>query len=101
VKRAYGAVIDDIEHTRADPVPLHLRNAVTGLMASLGYGRDYKYAHDRPDHFAPDETFLPEALAGRRYYEPTDQGMEARIKARVEELRRRVADARDRAHPDG
>src|SRR3989475_1602737 len=80
VKRAYGAVMDDIEHTRADPVPLHLRNAVTGLMASMGYGRDYKYAHDRPDHFAPDETYLPESLAGRRYYEPTELGVEARIK---------------------
>jgi putative ATPase len=96
VKRAYGAVIDDIEHTRADPVPLHLRNAVTGLMSSLGYGKEYKYAHDRPDHFAPDETYLPESLAGRRYYEPTDLGAESRIKARIEELRRRVAEAKDR-----
>ena len=96
VKRAYGAVIDDIEHTRADPVPLHLRNAVTGLMSALGYGKDYKYAHDRPDHFAPDETFLPESLAGRRYYEPTDLGAEARIKARIDELRQRIADARAR-----
>ena len=94
VKRAYGAVIDDIQNTRADPVPLHLRNAVTGLMASLGYGKEYKYAHDRPDHFAPDETYLPESLAGRRYYEPTDLGVEARIKARIDELRRRVADAK-------
>ena len=96
VKRAYGAVIDDLQRTRADPVPLHLRNAVTGLMSSLGYGRDYKYAHDRPDHFAPDETYLPESLAGRRYYEPTDLGVEARIKARVEELRRRVAEAKEK-----
>jgi putative ATPase len=101
VKRAYGAVIDDIQHTRADPVPLHLRNAVTGLMASLGYGRDYRYAHDRPDHFAPDETFLPESLAGRRYYEPTELGVEARIKARVEELRRRVVETRERRNPRG
>ena len=95
VKRAYGAVIDDIQHTRADPVPLHLRNAVTGLMSSLGYGRDYQYAHDRPDHFAPDETYLPESLAGRRYYEPTDLGVEAWIKARIDELRRRVAEAKE------
>ena len=102
VKRAYARVIDDIEHTRADPVPLHLRNAVTGLMSSLGYGRDYQYAHDRPDHFAPEETFLPEPLAGRRYYEPTDLGVEAKIKARIEELRRRVTEAqanRERSSP--
>jgi putative ATPase len=94
VKRAYASVAEDIEQTRAEPVPLHLRNAPTGLMASLGYGRGYRYAHDRPDHFAPDETFLPANLAGRRYYDPTDQGAEARIKARVEELRRRVDEAR-------
>ncbi len=93
VKRAYARVMDDIEHTRADPVPLHLRNAVTGLMASLGYGKNYQYAHERPDHFAPDETFLPESLAGRRYYEPTDLGVEAKLKARIEELRKRVAEA--------
>lgn len=99
VKRAYGRVAGDIEQTRAEPVPLHLRNAVTGLMAALGYGRDYKSAHDRPDHFAPDEVFLPENLAGRRYYEPTEQGQEARIKARIEELRRRVSEA-GRAPPE-
>jgi putative ATPase len=93
VKRAYARVIDDIENTRADPVPLHLRNAVTGLLASLGYGRDYQYAHDRPDHFAPEERFLPESLQGRRYYDPTDQGLEAKIKARLEELRKRVREA--------
>ncbi len=96
VKRAYASVMADIESTRADPVPLHLRNAATGLMASLGYGRDYRYAHDRPDHFAPDETFLPDSLAGRRYYEPTELGVEAKIKARIEELRRRVAEARQK-----
>src|ERR671937_2111353 len=96
LKRSVGELQHDLEETRADPVPLHLRNAVTGLMSSLGYGRDYKYAHDRPDHFAPDETYLPESLAGRRYYEPTDLGVEARIKARVEELRRRVAEAKEK-----
>ncbi len=102
VKRAYAQVSEDIEHTRVDPVPLHLRNAVTGLMASLGYGRDYKYAHDRPDHFAADETFLPDSLRGRRYYEPTDLGAEAKIKARLEELRKRVEEAqakRARSNP--
>ncbi|HEX9269381.1 MAG TPA: replication-associated recombination protein A [Candidatus Limnocylindria bacterium] len=90
IKRAYGALMGDIEGTRADPVPLHLRNAVTGLMRGLGYGRDYRYAHDRPEHFDPEETFLPDSLAGRRYYEPTELGAEADLKRRIEELRTSV-----------
>ncbi|HEY8806264.1 MAG TPA: replication-associated recombination protein A [Candidatus Limnocylindria bacterium] len=94
IKRAHGALMADIEGTRADPVPLHLRNAVTGLMRGLGYGKGYKYAHDKAEHFDPEETFLPDSLKGRRYYEPTDLGAEAALKARVEELRRKVRDAR-------
>jgi putative ATPase len=93
IKRAAGVLTADIEGTRADPVPLHLRNAVTGLMRGLGYGKGYRYAHDKPEHFDPEETFLPDSLKGRRYYEPTDLGAEARLKARVEELRRSVSDA--------
>ena len=83
----------DIEGTRADPVPLHLRNAVTGLMRGLGYGKGYRYAHDKPEHFDPEETFLPESLKGRRYYEPTDLGAEAALKKRVDDLRRSVTAA--------
>ena len=94
IKRALGALDHDLVETRAEPVPLHLRNAVTGLMAGMGYGRGYKYAHDRPDHFAAEETFLPENLLGRRYYEPTELGAEAQLKARVETLRRRTAEAK-------
>jgi putative ATPase len=90
IKRAHGALMDDIEGTRADPVPLHLRNAVTGLMRGLGYGKDYRYAHDRPEHFDPEETFLPASLAGRRYYEPTELGAEQALKTRLEDLRRSV-----------
>jgi putative ATPase len=93
IKRAAGALTADIEGTRADPVPLHLRNAVTGLMRGLGYGKGYKYAHDKPEHFDPEEMFLPESLAGRRYYEPTDQGAEAALKSRVDALRRSVTAA--------
>ena len=89
IKRARGALGADLENTRADPVPLHLRNAVTGLMRGLGYGKDYRYAHDAPDHFDPDETFLPESLGGRRYYEPTELGAEADLKRRLDDLRRR------------
>ena len=59
-------------------------------MKEEGYGRGYKYAHDFEGHVAPDETYLPESLAGRRYYVPTDLGAEAKLKARLEELRRSV-----------
>jgi putative ATPase len=83
----YGAVRDDLQKTIAEPVPLHLRNAVTGLMSHLGYGRDYQYAHDAPEKVT-DMTCLPESLLGRAYYKPTDQGFEARIRQRLEEIRR-------------
>ena len=101
IKRAAGALTADIEGTRADPVPLHLRNAVTGLMRGLGYGKGYRYAHDKPEQFDPEETFLPDSLKGRRYYQPTDLGAEARLKARVEELRRSVSDAARDKPPGG
>ena len=96
IKRAHAALMSDVEGTRADPVPLHLRNAPTGLMRGLGYGKGYKYAHDQPDHFDPAETFLPDALRGRAYYVPTDLGVEAQLGARLAELRRSVR-AADRA----
>ncbi len=84
----YKAVKDDVRNTRADPVPLHLRNAPTGLMKSLGYGAGYKYAHDYEGGYVQQEG-LPATLQGRRYYIPTDRGREAAIKQRLEELRER------------
>ena len=66
---------EDVRNTRNEPVPLHLRNAVTGLMRGAGYGRGYQYAHDHPDHFVLQE-FRPPSLEGHRYYEPTQQGHE-------------------------
>jgi putative ATPase len=90
LKRGLGAIQKDLDETRADPVPLHLRNAPTPLMKGLGYGKDYKYAHDYEGHVAPDETYLPEALQDRRYYVPTDLGAEAELKRRLEALRRSV-----------
>ncbi|MGH2378927.1 MAG: replication-associated recombination protein A, partial [Candidatus Limnocylindria bacterium] len=90
IKTARGRLQDDIENTRAEPVPLHLRNAVTGLMRQMGYGKGYRYAHDRPEHFDPLETFLPPPLLGRRYYEPTEMGAEATLRRRLEDLRRSV-----------
>ncbi|MBI2773023.1 MAG: replication-associated recombination protein A [Chloroflexi bacterium] len=93
LKTARRRLADDIEGTRADPVPLHLRNAVTGLMRQLGYGKDYRYAHDRPEHFDPEEVFLPPSLEGRDYYVPTDMGAEAALKRRLADLRRSVRSA--------
>jgi putative ATPase len=88
LKRGLGDLQRDLAETRADPVPLHLRNAPTPLMANLGYGKDYKNAHDYEDHVAPDTSYLPESLQGRRYYVPTDLGAEAKLKLRLEDLRR-------------
>ena len=85
---AYLRAKEDVEKTRNDPVPLHLRNAVTGLMGKLGYGAGYQYAHDRPDA-AVEHGHLPENLAGRTYYEPTDRGHEAAIRKLMEERARR------------
>src|SRR6059036_100511 len=90
LKRGLGELQHDLAETRVDPVPLHLRNAPTRLMAEQGYGRGYKYAHDFEGHVAPDETYLPESLRGRRYYVPTDLGAEAKLRGRLEELRRSV-----------
>jgi putative ATPase len=83
----YGSVMEDVRKTEADPVPLHLRNAVTGLMKNIGYGEGYQYAHNFDDKVT-DMTCLPDNLSGRAYYKPTDQGFEQRLRLRLEELRR-------------
>src|ERR1700728_3456978 len=83
----YGAVMEDVHKTEADPVPLHLRNAVTGLMKNVGYGQGYKYAHNF-DEKLTDMTCLPDNLAGRTYYKPTDQGFEQRIRQRLDDIRK-------------
>src|SRR5271168_4146054 len=81
----YGEVMEDVRKTEADPVPLHLRNAVTGLMKNVGYAKDYKYAHDFDDKLT-DMTCLPDNLSNRTYYKPTDQGFEARLRTRIAEI---------------
>jgi putative ATPase len=89
---AYGAVQEDVERTAAEPVPLHLRNAPTGLMKGLGYGRGYQYAHDFDDKVT-DMQCLPDNLRDRVYYQPTNEGVEKRIHERLEEIRRRKESA--------
>jgi putative ATPase len=91
---AYGSVQSDVENTVADPVPLHLRNAVTPLMKGIGYGKGYEYAHDYDEKVTNMEC-LPESLRGRRYYHPTDQGVEKRIRERFEEIRKIRASTKD------
>ena len=86
IYEAYQSVQQDVERTRNEPVPLHLRNAVTPLMKGLGYGRGYRYAHHEKDCVSNIE-LLPPSLKGRRYYHPRSSGFEATIKARLEKLR--------------
>ena len=82
---AYGAVARDLDETRTEPVPMQLRNAVTRLMKTEGYGLGYQYAHDSEDKVT-DMECLPDSLRGHRYYHPTDQGLESRIRRRMEEI---------------
>jgi len=83
----YGAARADVRTTRNDPVPLHLRNAVTDLMKDLDYGKGYQYAHDAEEGVT-DMRCLPENLSDRRYYEPADRGLEHEIKQRLTAWRR-------------
>jgi putative ATPase len=87
VYTAYGEAARDALTTRAEPVPLWIRNAPTGLMQDLGYGQGYRYAHDEADGVSEMEC-LPEGLEGKRYYTPTARGHEAEIGARLEAARR-------------
>jgi putative ATPase len=82
VYSAYGAALKDVNETRNEPVPLHLRNAPTRLMKGLGYGQGYQYAHDY-EGARVDQEHFPANLAGRRYYEPSNRGFEADIRERL------------------
>ena len=87
VYTAYGAVQTEVENTRQEPVPLHLRNAPTRLMKELDYGKGYRYAHDEEGRVA-DMDCLPDSLKGRSYYKPTQEGREKLLAQRMEEIRR-------------
>jgi putative ATPase len=84
---AYGKARSDVAEHLDQPVPLHLRNAVTELGKAMGFGKEYRYSHDFENHYV-DQQYLPDTLFGRRYYEPTDQGYERTI--------RELLDARSR-----
>jgi len=81
----YGEVKSDAQETVAEPVPLHLRNPVTGLMAHEGYGKGYQYAHKTPEKLT-DMTCLPDNLKDRRYYRPTDEGFEKRLREKMKAI---------------
>ena len=87
---AYSAVLEDVERTAAESVPLHLRNAPTGLMKGMGYGAGYQYAHDLEGKVA-DMQCLPDNLRDRVYYRPTEEGIEKRIRERLDEIKRKRA----------
>ena len=94
VYNAYNAAREFVRQDGTRPVPLHIRNAPTRLMKELGYGKDYRYAHDEADAFAAGETYLPEGMPAVEWYQPTERGLEQKIREKLEDLRRRNAEAR-------
>jgi putative ATPase len=84
---AYNEARADVDAAPAEPVPLHIRNAPTGLMKELGYGKGYQYAHDAPDARV-DQEHLPESLRGRQYYRPVERGLETELARRLADWRR-------------
>jgi putative ATPase len=92
--KAMQAAAEDVHEHGALPVPLHLRNAPTPLMEKLGYGENYKYAHNYPDHMVEQE-HLPKELKARRYYAPSDSGYESRIKERLKSWEEKKKSLRD------
>ncbi len=100
---AYGKALEAAREHPAEPVPLHIRNAPTSLMKELGYGAGYRYAHDAPEGYLPQE-YLPEALRDRTFYEPTAFGFEETVEKRMRwwrSLRQRVEDRRTDDPGDG
>jgi putative ATPase len=87
VYEAYKAARADAARSGSLPVPLHLRNAPTGLMKGLDYGKGYRYAHDYPDAYVPGENYFPEGLERREYYRPVNRGMEIKIAEKLERLK--------------
>ncbi|MDH5299989.1 MAG: replication-associated recombination protein A [Gammaproteobacteria bacterium] len=88
VYMAYKAAMNDVKSSSSLEVPIHLRNAPTKLMAELGYGKHYRYAHDEPHAYAAGEHYFPENLPRRHYYAPTERGFEGKIRERLAQLRR-------------
>jgi putative ATPase len=84
---AYGAARAFVAEDGTRPVPLHIRNAPTKLMKTLGYGKDYRYAHDEDEGYAAGESYLPEGMEPPGWYKPSERGLESKIRERLEHLR--------------
>ena len=87
VYRAFNSAMEAAEESNDLEVPIHLRNAPTRLLKELGHGKGYRYAHDEPDAFSKGQTYFPEEMGEKIYYEPTDRGLEIKIKEKLEQLR--------------
>ena len=87
VYMAFNAAMQDARQSGSLAVPIHLRNAPTKLMKEMGYGHEYRYAHDEPDAYAAGESYLPDALADRAYYDPPARGLEIKIAEKLAYLR--------------
>ncbi|WP_394169313.1 replication-associated recombination protein A [Saccharospirillum alexandrii] len=87
VYKAFNEVMARVQSDQSHEVPVHLRNAPTALMKELGYGHDYRYAHDEPHAYAAGEHYLPEALVDQRFYQPVDRGLEKKIAEKLAFLR--------------
>ena len=87
VYRAFNSAMEAAQESNDLEVPMHLRNAPTKLLKELGHGKGYRYAHDEPDAFSKGQTYFPEEMGEKIYYEPTDRGLEIKIKEKLEQLR--------------
>jgi putative ATPase len=93
VYAAFGEAMEDAKKLGSLEVPLHLRNAPTRLMKELGYGKNYRYAHDEPDAYAAGENYFPEGISPRQYYRPVPRGLEIKIMEALERRKKRIADS--------
>ncbi len=89
VYSAYNAAMADAQNSASLDVPEHLRNAPTSLMKDLGYGKDYRYAHEETDAFAAGETYFPDSMGEKEYYQPVERGLELKIKDKLDKLRQK------------
>jgi putative ATPase len=92
---AFGAAMEHVRGGASHPVPMHLRNAPTRLMKELGHGDNYRYAHNEEGAYAAGESYWPDELAPQNYYQPTERGLEAKIRQRLSRLHRLDQDSAD------